>query len=41
MMEMCEEEYLNNNVKEFELVFPPLFNNFKLYFLNLKKKLNI
>jgi hypothetical protein len=40
-MEMCEEEYLNNNVKKFELVFSLLFNNFKLYFLNLKKKLNI
>jgi DNA-binding transcriptional regulator GbsR (MarR family) len=37
IIEMCEEEYLHNNVKEFELIFSPLSNNFKLYFLDLKK----
>jgi hypothetical protein len=37
MIEMCEEECLHNNVKKFELVFLPLSNNFKLYFLDLKK----
>jgi hypothetical protein len=26
VMEMCEEKYLNYYVKEFELIFPLLFN---------------
>jgi sugar-specific transcriptional regulator TrmB len=37
MIEMCEEECLHNNVKEFKLVFPPLSDNFKLCLLDLKK----
>jgi hypothetical protein len=37
MIEMCEEEYLHNDVKEFELIFLLLSDNFKLCFLDLKK----
>jgi hypothetical protein len=37
MTEMCKEECLHNNVKEFNPVFPPLSDNFKLCFLDPKK----
>jgi hypothetical protein len=37
MIEMYKEECLHNNVKEFELIFLPLSNNFKLCLLDLKK----
>jgi hypothetical protein len=37
MIEMCEEECLHNDVEEFELVFLPIFDNFKLCLLDPKK----
>jgi archaellum component FlaC len=37
MIEMCKEECLHNDVKEFEPIFPPLSDNFKFCLLDLKK----